>query len=57
MGLSSREAQEKLRQYGQNDPTRVRHGAALSELFALIPCPNVVIDFFFAVCVPFSRQS
>jgi Mg2+-importing ATPase len=42
-GLSSAEAAERLSQYGPNDPTPVRRGAAVLELLGLFLNPLVVI--------------
>ncbi|MGB2898473.1 MAG: cation-transporting P-type ATPase, partial [Candidatus Acidiferrum sp.] len=42
-GLTSQEAREQLAQCGPNDPTPVRRGAALTELFFLFLNPLVII--------------
>jgi cation transport ATPase len=42
-GLSQGEAQERLRQYGFNDPVPRRHGALILELLALLLNPLIVI--------------
>jgi Mg2+-importing ATPase len=42
-GLTSREAEELLTQYGPNDPTPVRHGALAAELLVLFLNPLVII--------------
>jgi len=42
-GLTSAEAAERLAQYGPNDPTPVKHGAAVLELLALFLNPLVII--------------
>lgn len=45
-GLTSKEAEEGLSQYGPNDPTPVRHGALAFELLKLFLNPLVVILLF-----------
>src|SRR5450755_311963 len=42
-GLTQREAEERLRQYGFNDPVSRKHGALIFELLALLLNPLVVI--------------
>ena len=42
-GLTSQEARERFAQYGPNDPTPVRRGEALTELFLLFLNPLVII--------------
>jgi P-type Mg2+ transporter len=42
-GLTQREAEVRLRQYGFNDPVPRRHGALIFELLALLLNPLVVI--------------
>ncbi len=42
-GLTTSEARERLAQYGPNEPTQARRGAALFELLALFLNPLVVI--------------
>ena len=42
-GLTSQEAAARLEQYGPNDPTRVKRGAAITELLVLFLNPLVII--------------
>ena len=42
-GLTSQEAASRLAQYGPNDPTPVKHGAAILELLTLFLNPLVII--------------
>ena len=42
-GLTSKEAEERLSQYGPNDPTPVAHGAIARELLALFLNPLTII--------------
>ncbi len=42
-GLTSQEAQERLSQYGPNDPTPVRRGALIQELLILFVNPLVIL--------------
>jgi Mg2+-importing ATPase len=42
-GLSSREAERRLLQYGSNEPTPAKRGAAVVELLALFFNPLVII--------------
>jgi P-type Mg2+ transporter len=48
-GLTSKEAQERLSQYGPNEPTPVAHGAIARELLALLVNPLVIILLIAAV--------
>jgi Mg2+-importing ATPase len=48
-GLTSKEAEERLSQYGPNDPTPVRHGALAYELLILFLNPLVIILLVAAV--------
>jgi P-type Mg2+ transporter len=43
VGLSSAEVAERLAQFGSNDPTPVKRGAAIGELITLLLNPLVVI--------------
>jgi len=43
VGLTSQEAQERLSQYGPNDPTPVRRGALIQELLTLFVNPLVIL--------------
>ncbi|HXP80127.1 MAG TPA: magnesium-translocating P-type ATPase [Verrucomicrobiae bacterium] len=43
VGLTSQEAQERLSQYGPNDPTPVRRGALIQELLILFVNPLVIL--------------
>lgn len=42
-GLSSQEAADRLNQYGPNDPTPAKRGAAVMELLVLFLNPLVII--------------
>lgn len=42
-GLSSREAADRLNQYGANDPTPVKRGMAVTELLVMFLNPLVII--------------
>src|SRR5262245_6264402 len=43
LGLSQREAEERLRQMGPNDPSPRNRGALLAELLVLVANPLVII--------------
>src|SRR5579863_5847084 len=49
VGLTSQEAQQRLSQYGPNDPTPVRRGALVQELLILFVNPLVIILLFAAI--------
>ena len=55
-GLTSREAEERLRKFGTNDPSPPRQRSAVAEFLLLFANPLVIILLFAAVISGFIGQ-